>query len=393
VLIAGRAAVSAAGSSVENLWDAVCEGRDGLRPADEAPYSTEGLRVASACWLPDALRGTLAGSEEAARLEPASGLLVRVADEALRSARLPAALQARSRWGLWVGTSLGGIGSWQAQHLAGMGSGAPVRTGLGYASPARDLARHLGVGGPVVTVTTACCSSTLAAIQAAEAVARGEVDVALACGVDLLCRFVHAGFDVLGALSPPAQRPFAADRDGLWLGEGAGVLVFRRPEPSEPGVQLLGGGLAGDALRLTGPDPTGSGLLRAVMQALEQADVGVEALQACSTHGTGTELNDAMEAVAFSRLLGSRVSKVPVHGIKPVLGHTLGASGIFELIVLERAMLEGRFPGTPGAGPDEPGAELWVHRGEPLELDLHTALSTNSAFAGNNAAAVLRRFA
>jgi len=90
-------------------------------------------------------------------------------------------------------------------------------------------------------------------------------------------------------------------------------------------------------------------------------------------------------------LLGERVADVPVHGIKPVLGHTLGASGIFEILVLQRAMETGRFPGTPGDGPDADDCRIRVHRAAPLDVDLPVALSINSAFAGNNAAVVLRR--
>jgi len=268
---------------------------------------------------------------------------------------------------------------------------------MGYAAPARDLARALDLGGPVVTVTTACCSATVAVGQAADSLRRGEVDVALVAGVDLLSRFVHAGFEILGALSPTDQRPFSGERDGLWLGEGAAVAVLVREASCHDGtaaaqrIAVTGSGLAGDALRLTGPDMEGGGLLRSVEQALDQAGVRASELAAISAHGTATELNDAMEMAAFSTLLGARVRDVPVHGIKPILGHTLGASGLFELLVLARSMQLGAFPGTPGDGPDDEACRLWVHRGQPLQRDLSLCLSTNSAFAGNNAALVLQR--
>ncbi|HCP46815.1 MAG TPA: hypothetical protein DIU15_12285 [Deltaproteobacteria bacterium] len=402
-VLVGRAAVSAAGPRFEDLWQAACEGKDGLRVEGPTPYDTEGFRGSRACWLQPSLRERLL--KDTGPLLPVSRLLIDVAQQAISDAtnRSLADLGAdRSRWGIWLGTSLGGIGTWADQHAEVVlaPKDAPARvvdTGMGYSAPARDLARALGVGGPVATVTTACCSATVATGQAADALRRGEVDVALVCGVDLLSRFVHAGFEILGALSEDDQRPFSEQRDGLWLGEGAAVAIFVRNASCSGGthgqdrVAVAGSGLAGDALRLTGPDMEGGGLLRSVHQALSQAGLQASDLSAISAHGTATELNDAMEMAAFSTLLEGRVSDVPVHGIKPILGHTLGASGLFELLVLERAMREGLFPGTPGEGPDDPACRLWVHRGEPLSSDLPVCLSTNSAFAGNNAALVLRR--
>ena len=388
VLIAGGAATSAPGRGIDALFEAACGRVDALRPEAAAPYDVSGLRQPRACWLPPTLRAPLFADPQ---VDPATVLLSAVVADALESARLPSTLSDRARWGLWLGTSLGGIGSWQREHAAGIAGPEPVRTGLGYASPGRDVARAMGLRGPVRTVSTACCSATVAVGEARDALERGEVDVAIAGGVDVLCRFVHTGFDVLGALSKTEQRPFAESRDGLWLGEGAGVVVLRRAEVGETGVEVAGGGLAGDALRLTGPDPTGAGVLRAVHQALLQADLAADRIAAVSAHGTATVLNDAMEMAGLPTLLGERVADVPVHGIKPVLGHTLGASGIFEILVLQRAMETGRCPGTPGEGPAADDCRIRVHRAAPLDVDLPVALSINSAFAGNNAAVVLRR--
>ena len=163
----------------------------------------------------------------------------------------------------------------------------------------------------------------------------GEADAVVAGGYDVLCRFVMRGFDALRALTRDEVRPFDRRRSGLLLGEAA-ALVLLAPRARGAGPRLgtlLGYGSASDASHISAPDPEGRGLERAVRAALGEAGVGADGIDFVSAHGTGTPLNDPIEAAVLRRVLGARAGAVPVNSIKPSLGHTMGAAAVLEALM------------------------------------------------------------
>ncbi len=248
-------------------------------------------------------------------LDRATQLALAAVDDALRGQALS------PDTALYLGTSLGGVVAWEPWHRA-----LTVREALPVAPPrvghddtAPAVARALGLRGEVVTVSTACTSSAAALMQAADALRLGEVDAALVVGVDVLCRFVHAGFDRLCALTPDTAppAPFAADRAGMWLGEAAAAVLLTRDGPAV--ARYLGGGASGDGVHMTAPDRTGAGLARAITRALARGERCANADVAwVSAHATSTRFNDAMEAAALRAVFGDAAP--PVHGLKPVTG-------------------------------------------------------------------------
>lgn len=391
VVVTGLGAVSAAGAGVDRLWDALLAGDplDGPVPWDTAGFTC--LRVAR---LPDGTR-----AEARATAPPDAGpvtapLLLAIA-EAARDAGDP--VLAGERVGLYLGTSMGAVPRWVDYHRAHLDGEAPPwgPRNTDYGAPAREAAAALGVRGPVLTVSAACCSATSALCVALDELREGRVDLALVAGADVVDRFVHAGFDLLRALTPGAMNPYAEGREGLILGEGAGALILESREHAvargvAPRAVLAGSGMAGDANHMTGPCREGRGVERALRTALDDAGVTADDVDVISAHATGTPYNDAMEARALQRLFGHRQPPVPAVGWKPVLGHTLAACGALEAIGLVRCLEQGIVPHTVGAGPQDPDCPFPVVRHRPLEGDLRVAVSTNSAFAGNNAAVVIR---
>ena len=256
------------------------------------------------------------------------------------------------------------------------------------------VARRLGCRGPVATPQLACASGTHAIALATDWVRSGRADVVLAGGADLLCRFVVAGFNCLRATAE-AARPFDAARRGLVLGEGGAVVVVEDAgHAARRGARVrgrvLGVGAAADATHMTAPDREGRGAARAIEAALADADVAPARVGFVSAHGTGTPFNDAMEAVAITRVFGPR--KVPVNSIKGAIGHTLGAAGAFEAILCLQVLAEGFVPPTAGLATVDPAcAGLDLVYGEPRRHPAETAVSTSSGFAGVNAALVLGR--
>jgi len=271
------------------------------------------------------------------------------------------------------------------------GSDAPANPRYNPYSLACDVARALGIGGPVLAVSNACASGLIAMVEAARILERGEADAVLVVGVDVLTDFVLSGFSAFRALSPQPCRPYDADRDGLSLGEGAGALCLAR-EPAEGEhalAELAGWGISNDANHITAPSRTGDGLRNAVGSALVRAGMECYDVHYVNGHGTGTVYNDAMEARALCDALAG--CPVPVSSMKGYFGHTLGAAGVIEAAICLTALRERTVPASLGLSTPGVGRPLRVAR-SPLALgEMENVLSVKSGFGGVNAAVILSR--
>jgi 3-oxoacyl-[acyl-carrier-protein] synthase II len=248
----------------------------------------------------------------------------------------------------------------------------------------------------VISPSIACASGTQAVGQALELIRRGQADAFVAGGAEALCEFVVSGFHCLRATSGAEARPFAVRREGLALGEGAAILVVEseahaRDRGGRGEVEVAGSGLAGDAVHMTAPARDGAGAARAMRAALEEAGTQPREVDFISAHGTGTVYNDAMEMAAIESVFGAGASRIPVNSIKGAIGHTLAAAGSFEAILCAKVLVEGVIPPTVGCEELDPACRLDIVRGTARRHVVRTAVSTSSAFAGNNAAIVLRR--
>lgn len=364
VSILGVGAVSAAGDGVRALWEAVLRAEPLARPVTR--YDTAGLGTRVAALHPgglDPLAMCLTAAREALGgndIEPDAALL--------------------------VGTSLGGTARWEAWHRAlAEGAPGPAPAVATHDDLAPAVAAALGLRGPALTLSTACTSGAAALLTALDLLRDGEAREALVIGVDTLGTFVHAGFDRLGALSPDAlpPAPFAADRAGLWLGEGCAAMRLGRAK----GLGVLRGGAAAvDGVHMTAPDRAGGGLRRAIEAALRDAGCGPDEVAWVSAHATCTRHNDAMEAAALRGVFGDAVP--PVHGAKPVLGHTLGACGVIEATLALLALRHGVRPPTPGRALD-PALPALPLDAAPRPMGPGVALSLNAAMGGHNTALVI----
>lgn len=399
VVVTGLGAMTAAGEGVEAFWSACVEGRSALRPVTRFDASDWGDFPAGEIHAP------LPPEEERT-----AALALAAAAEALRAAGLDATALPTSS-GTVLGTCLGGAlasFAWLEARQRGAGSGAmsaadrdgratdaaplPVPGGLG--APALRLASAHGLSGPVSTLSAACASGTAAIAHAAGCIAGGESDLMLAGGADALSPFVISGFWLLRALSPTLVRPFDRRRDGLALGEGAGIVVIEEMERARRRgapilAEILGGGAGTDTHHMTRPAPNGDGVLRAMQAALADARRSRDDVEFFSAHGTGTTFNDRMETAAVKRLFGERAKQVPINSIKPIIGHTLGAAGALEAILCVKILREGVLPPTINLEEPDPDCDLDYVPGVARRLPIRCALSTSSAFAGHNAALLL----
>ena len=194
--------------------------------------------------------------------------------------------------------------------------------------PASYAKEKFGLAGPAYVFATACSSSGSAIIKAAQLIQAGIVDAAVCGGVDVASDTVLLGFDSLEAVSEQKTNPFSAARSGITLGEGAAFFLLSKDKGP---VELLGWGESADASHMTAPLADGSGASAAMKEALAVSGLDASKIDYVNLHGTGTKLNDSMEAKAVSEAFGQVCAALPCSSTKPMTGHTLGASSAVEL--------------------------------------------------------------
>jgi 3-oxoacyl-[acyl-carrier-protein] synthase-1 len=250
-------------------------------------------------------------------------------------------------------------------------------------------AAALGLTGPAYSIATACSSSAKVFASARRLMRAGLADAAVVGGADTLCRMTLNGFAALGALSPTVCNPFSRNRDGITIGEGASAFLLS----NEAGpVELLGVGESSDAHHITAPDPTGRGARAAMTQALIDARLRPEDIAYINLHGTGTPLNDAMEATAVTSLFPA---STPASSSKGMTGHMLGATGGVEAALLWLA-LSGKSSVLPPHlwdGQHDPALPriALVPPGVVVPGGQAAMLSNSFGFGGSNASLILAR--
>lgn len=321
--------------------------------------------------------------------------------------------EARPGWregriGLSIGTSSGGMlcaeRFFRLREARARGVDVPAdelaraARGATYFAPLDDALRAFGLSGTIVCRKThlvaACAASTLAMGVGLRWLERGACDLVLAGGYDAVSVFVAMGFEALRATTASQSRPFRVGRDGMSLGEGAGVVALVRDKErrgARPLFYLAGFGASTDAVHITAPDRTGSGLARAGRRAMVDAGVSATEIGLVSAHGTATPFNDAMESRAIATMFQDAPAPI-VHPYKAQIGHTLGAAGVLESLAVVDALARGVAPAAAGEGVlDSDAAVTLLDRTEVRPLE--AGLKLSAAFGGANAALVLSRAA
>jgi len=255
---------------------------------------------------------------------------------------------------------------------------------------AEFTAERLGARGLVTGVSTACTSGARAIGLGMRWLSLGWCDVAVVGGVDAMCGMTSRGFASLEAVAPGFCRPFDAERDGINLGEGGALLVLGRQGSGDTsGVCFTGYGESMDAWHMSAPHPEGTGITRAMQEAMAMSGCTAREVGYINMHGTATPHNDSMEATAVLRVAGPAT---PVSSTKAMTGHTLGAAGALESVICY-ALLNGDLEALPtqhGLVRQDPLlSELGVikERGRQLERDV--VMSNSCGFGGHNASLIM----
>ncbi len=242
-----------------------------------------------------------------------------------------------------------------------------------------------------IVLSNACVSGVLAIAVAKRLIDQGTYDHVFVAAGDLVTHFILSGFQAFQALSSEPCRPYCKMRTGINIGEvGASALVTRTPNNLAPeAVKILGEASCNDANHISGPSRTGEGLFKSISSAMKQSGLSTKQIDYISAHGTATQFNDEMEAIAFNR---AGLESVPLNSLKGYFGHTLGASGLLETIVGIHSLNQNTLFASKGL------QELGVSK--PLNVinatahqEIDTFLKTASGFGGCNTAVIFQKVA
>jgi len=385
VVVTGLGCITPIGNDPAAFWTSLLEGRSGaarVESFDPGPYRTQvGCEV----------RG-FAPNDTGSGAGRATLLAIEAARQALHRGGMDPGT-AGSRLGVSLGTTMGE--PCFLDRLTGESAEVwPEALEKTPSSITTGVARALGIRGLGASLPAACSAGNYAVGLALDLIREGRIDAALAGGSEAFSESAFAGFSRLNALSPDVCRPFDRDRQGLLLGEGAGVLLLEAEECAlRRGARILarvlGYGLSCDAHHITGPHPEGEGAAACMRNALRDAGETAEAVDYISCHGTGTVQNDRIEALAIRKVFGDRAPSLPVSSIKALTGHMMGAASAVEAIACVLALGAGVLPPTWNHRNLDPGCDLDVIPNEPRAARARLVLNNSYAFGGNNACVAL----
>lgn len=369
-VITGLGVVTPLGSSPSELWANLLAGRCAAREWPD--LVKEGFRATTACRVPSL---------------PVEDRGRQMALAASRQAVADAAIPLSGRIGVFVGTTMGESALFEA---AASGETLTMDEAAAYAFP-RAVQEALNLTGPVFAYGTACAAGNYAVAAAAEAVASGEVDAALAGGVDPFSRIAMVGFSRSRAMAPDYCRPFDVSRQGMQLGEAAAFVLLEpldaaRARGARMYATIEALGLSCDAHHLVIPRADGTGMAEAMHNALQHVGLPPEAVGFICAHGSGTKVSDLAEGLAIRAVFDHNP---PVTGLKGALGHSLGAATAVETIVTALALHHQWLPPTANLEALDPVLELDVVREARPVSKLRWALNCGFAFGGLNSALLL----
>jgi 3-oxoacyl-[acyl-carrier-protein] synthase-1 len=382
VPITGFALCNALGASREAVREALFTGRSGLGPSPiPVPFPTAvGAIDAPLPVLPPELAPW---TTRTARLSMLLLEQVAPALERLRSRVRP------ERIAVILGTSTAGADvtedayRYYAAHAA-LPADYDLWRHHTYGALLHVVTSLAGASGPAWMVSTACTSSAKPLATAQRLIAADMADAAVVGGIDTLCSMTLRGFYGLDSLSAGACRPFAANRDGISVGEGGALLILERGGDALALLEAVGE--SSDAYHISAPHPEGIGARLAMERALAQAGCRASDIDHVNAHGTGTRLNDSAEAKAIQALFGN---ELPVVSTKGYTGHMLGGAGASEAAIGLFALLEGFLPASLGAEPRDPTITLNIPTVRTTGR-YRRVLSNSFAFGGNNVSVLLR---
>jgi len=405
VVITGYGVVSPLGLNAADTWRGIIEGQSGLGPITLFDAGN-GYDVKYAAELKNFDPRTVLEHKEVRRLDRFQWLGHAASKEAIQHSGLTITEENSSRIGVTVASGGGGLNTMDEQfgalHAHGPKALSPFAIPKIMSNGAAgSISIMHGARGPSFSVASACASGADALGMAMILIRAGRVDAMIAGGAEAPITGLTVGaFDRISAASHRSNgtpSPFSADRDGLVVGEGAGVLILESLEHATKRGATIYGELAGygssaDAHHITAPTEDGSGSATAIRQALEDAKLSPDKIQYINAHGTGTKLNDDAETKAIKIVFGPQAYKTPISSTKSMTGHMMGATGALEAVLCVQVINDGIAPPTINYSHGDEICDLDYVPNESRQIKVKAAMSNSFGFGGHNAVLIIKAF-
>lgn len=407
VVITGLGAVTPVGNNVDSFWNNIKNGVCGIDFIKS--FDTEGFKAKLAAEVKDFNPEDYMEKKEVRRLDKFCQFAIAAATQAVSDADFDMEKMNKERFGVAVGSGIGGIGNIESEKIKLIEKGPnrvhplfiPMIIGN---MAAGNIAIRFEAKGPCTNIVTACATGTNCIGEAFRMIKDDIADVMIAGGTEAsITPLSIAGFTSLTALSKStdplrASIPFDKERNGFIMGEGSGILILESLEHAkERGAkiyaELVGYGSTCDAYHITSPSPDGDGPARAMELAIKEAQIQASEVSYINAHGTGTPVNDKFETTAIKKVFGEEgAKKIPISSTKSMTGHLLGAAGAIEGVISVKALTDGFIPPTIGYKVPDEDCDLDYVPNQGRKADVKYVMSDSLGFGGHNAVILLKKW-
>lgn len=408
VVVTGIGTINSHGIGIDAMWDALLAGKSGLD--NVTSFDTTDYPCKVGAEVRDFNAGDFMDPKEARRNDRYTHFAVAASKLALSDAGVDTTKLDPDRFGVLVGSGIGGMETIQTQSRRLFQGGPRKVSPFMIPSLIANIASgvvaiEVGARGPNYGIVSACSSSTHTIGESFRILRDGDSDIMIAGGSEAaITELGYAGFCSMKAMSTryndnptAASRPFDKGRDGFVMGEGAGVLILETLEHAQARgaeiyCELTGYAATCDAYHITSPDPEGKALSGAIGKVIRDSGLQVEDVDYINAHGTSTPYNDRFETGAIKRALGDHAYKVMVSSTKSMTGHLLGAAGGIESAVCAKAIKESKVPGTMNYEEKDETCDLDYLPNAMRAAEVNVAICNNSGFGGHNASLLFKKF-
>ncbi|MBG9945050.1 beta-ketoacyl-ACP synthase II [Brevibacillus formosus] len=407
VVITGVGVVSPVGNDAQTFWNSLLEGKSGIDRVAAFDASDYPTQIAGEVKNFDPEQ--YMDKKDIRRTDRFVQFGLAAAKMAVEDAKLEITPENAERVGVYIGSGIGGLTTWEEQHSVLLEKGprrvSPFFIPMLIANMASGaVSIQYGAKGPTSSAITACATGTNAIGDALRLIQFDHADVMIAGGAEATVRpMAFAGFCSAKAMSTrndepqKASRPFDKDRDGFVMGEGAGVLILEELEHAKKRgatiiAEVIGYGMSADAHHITSPSPGGEGAARCMASALKDAGVDPTEVQYINAHGTSTGQGDIAETQAIKSVFGEHAYKLAVSSTKSMTGHLLGATGGVEAIATAFALRDQVLPPTINLENPDPECDLDYVPNHARKATVNVAVSNTFGFGGHNATVILKRY-
>ena len=406
VVVTGVGAITPLGNDVETTWNNIVSGVSGIGPLTRVNADDFPAKVAAE--VKDFDPTVYLDKKDARKMDRFAQFAVAASIMAVKDADLDINEENSERIGVWIGSGIGGMETFETQHNNFLQKGYRRVSPFFVPMLIPDMAAGqvsitLGARGVNSCTVTACATGTNSIGDAFKVIQRGDAIAMITGGAEApITNMSVAGFCANTALSTnpdpkTACRPFDADRDGFILGEGAGIIVLEELEHALARgahiyAEIVGYGSTGDAYHITAPAPGGEGGARAMKMAINDGGLKPEEIDYINAHGTSTGYNDKFETAAIKSVFEDHATKLAISSTKSMTGHLLGAAGGVEAIISVLSIKEGIIPPTINYHTPDPECDLDYVPNEARKQDINVALSNSLGFGGHNATIVFKKF-